>query len=96
MPYAIITEFKGPTNSRGAYIVAKTAANNPITGKPFTRRVPYDHAKSPAANHTHAANCLAVFAGLTIREFVQAELNTSGAMNVFVPYYGEVVPLGKE
>lgn len=88
----ITTTFKGPSNTRGAYIKATINAVNPATGKASVRRVPYDHAKSLSGNHEHAAHCVAVFAGIDAMQWVKGELDNG---LVFTPYKGEVVELGK-
>lgn len=88
----ITTKFNGPTNTKGATIAATINVTNPATGKKMVRRVPYDHAKSLSGNHDHAAHCVAVFAGLTVRQWVKGELDNG---TVYTPYTGEVVELGK-
>jgi hypothetical protein len=93
MALTIVTQYKGPTNTRGAVIVAKVEPDHPAAGhKRWKRTVPYDHALSLTANHDHAAHCAAVFIGFEARQWVRGELNNGYC---YVQYLGEVVEIGK-
>lgn len=55
MRQAIQTTFRGPTNTRGARIVAQADAGR--------LNVPWDYSQSVAENHRHAALALAALLG---------------------------------
>lgn len=47
MYQAIVTSYRGPTNSRGSRVIVKAQAGR--------MAVPWDHALSPSENHSAAA-----------------------------------------
>lgn len=84
---AIVTEYLGPTNHRGARIVAKCAAGRTV--------VPYEHALSGEAVHRVAVDALRAKLGWTGEHYpgrwVAGELPSgSGYAYVYVPTAPEV------
>lgn len=60
---AIITKYLGPSNVRGSRIAARSADNNPSTGKPERLTMGYDSALSSLAAHAKVAEKLATRIG---------------------------------